>query len=219
MSAQKYPRSYHLHFSEKSSADDKRHADDKHFHGKNVVVTIKMDGENTTIYNDHIHARSIDSKIDSEDRRWVDALRVSKIEGNIPDNFRICGENLFYQHTCKYNDLESMFYVFSIWEGGKCLSWEETKIWCGLLGLVTVPVIYEGVYDREKIMDNFKKYQLDNNTEGFVVRLTEEFNLDNFGNSLSKYVKKGFVIPNAHWKYSQKTINKLKSGKNPWEII
>ena len=71
-----------------------------------------MDGENTTIYNGHSHARSLDSKLDSEDRRWIDALRKSKIEGNIPDSYRICGENLFYKHTCHYDDLESSLLAY-----------------------------------------------------------------------------------------------------------
>ena len=137
----KYPRSWHLPYSEKPSSDDKTHVEDSHFKGKEVVVTIKMDGENTTIYNDYIHARSLDSTIDSEDRRWIDALRLSKIEGNIPKTFRICGENLFYKHTCHYDDLESMFYVFSIWDGETCLSWEDTKMWSGMLGLKVVPTI------------------------------------------------------------------------------
>lgn len=216
----KYPRSWHLPYSEKSSDDDKRHSDDNHFIGKQVVVTIKMDGENTTIYNDYIHARSLDSRVDSEDRRWVDALRKSKIENNIPESFRICGENLFYKHTCEYDDLESMFYVFSIWDNDRCLSWEETKDWCGMLGLKTVPVIYEGIYDRNEIIKNFNEYIKNNKSvEGFVVRIEDEFDIKDFEKSLSKYVKNTFVIPDQHWRYSQKIPNKLKSGENPWNII
>ena len=216
----KYPRSWHLPYSEKSTSDDKRHSDDDHLINKQVVATIKMDGENTTIYNDHIHARSLNSLIDSEDRRWVDSLRRSKIENNIPDSFRICGENLFYKHTCYYDDLESMFYIFSIWDNNKCLSWGETEMWCGLLGLKIVPVIYEGLYDKNLILNAFNSYtKLNRNTEGFVVRLKDEFYLDDFNISLNKYVRKSFVIPDKHWKYSAKTTNKLKNGENPWSII
>ena len=216
---QKYPRSWHLSYSEKKSGDDKTHKDDFHFNGVDVVVTIKMDGENTTIYNDHSHARSLDSKNDSEDRRWIDTLRKSKIEGNIPNSYRICGENMFYKHTCYYDDLESMFYAFSIWDNDICLSWDETKLWCGLLDLKIVPVIYEGIYDKNTIYKSFSKYLKDKNTEGFVIRKRDEFTLDEFPYSLSKYVKKDFIIPSEHWRYSAKTMNKLKSGKNPWEII
>ena len=93
----------------------------ENFFGNNILV------HNCTIYNDYIHARSLDSRIDSEDRRWVDAFRKSKIEGNIPDSYRICGENLFFRHTCSYDNLESMFYAFSIWDDDRCLSWDETQ--------------------------------------------------------------------------------------------
>ena len=216
---QKYPRSWHLPYSEKSTSDDKKHADDSHFLGKEVVVTIKMDGENTTIYNDHIHARSLNSIVDSEDRRWIDHLRKSKIEGNIPETYRICGENLFYKHTCYYDNLKSMFYVFSIWDNDTCLSWDSTKAWCDMLGLEMVPTIYEGLYKRDVILKKFNEYMDSNkNTEGFVVRLSEEFNISDFDHSLNKFVKKSFEIPDQHWRYSQKTMNKIIGDKNPWTI-
>lgn len=216
----KYPRSWHFYFSEKLGRDDKIQENDDHFIGKQVVVSIKMDGENTTIYNDNIHARSLNSNIDSEDRRWIDALRKSKIENNIPDSYRICGENLFYKHTVYYDDLKSMFYVFSIWDNVVCLSWEETKLWCGLLDLEHVPIIYEGEYNREIIINEFNKYiKTNNNVEGFVVRLSDEFNINDFEKSLNKYVRNTFEIPDNHWKYSKKILNKLIGGKNPWEII
>lgn len=42
--------------------DDKRLKDTTQFKNMNVVITEKMDGENTTIYNNYYHARSLDSK-------------------------------------------------------------------------------------------------------------------------------------------------------------
>lgn len=216
----KYPRSWHLPYSEKEASDDKKHTGDDHFIGKNVIVSIKMDGENTTIYNDHTHSRSLNSLIDSEDRRWMDALRKSKIENNIPNSFRICGENLFYKHTCCYEDLKSMFYAFSMWDGDKCLSWDETIAWSNMLGIETVPVIYNGVYNKDLILEKFTDYIKNNKSvEGFVIRLRDEFPLKDFEISLSKYVRKSFVIPDQHWKYSKKTLNKLKNNTNPWSIV
>ena len=51
----KYPRTYHLPYSQ-SKTDDKTLSNDDQFKGMEVVVTIKMDGENTTIYPDgYIH--------------------------------------------------------------------------------------------------------------------------------------------------------------------
>ena len=127
---------------------------------------------------------------------------------------------MFWKHTCFYDDLDSMFLVFSIWEGDKCLSWDETKMWCNLLGLSTVPVLYEGIYNKDLILKMFSEcIKGDKNVEGFVIRLEDEFNISEFSKSLSKYVRKSFVIPSQHWRYSKKTPNQLVNNQNPWEII
>ena len=57
----KYPRTPHLPFSPGGTKDDRRLRDINCFVGKEVVVTEKMDGENTSIYRDYYHARSINS--------------------------------------------------------------------------------------------------------------------------------------------------------------
>ncbi len=61
----KYHRTPHLPFSEGATSDDKILKTDDHFYRmEDVVVTIKMDGENTTVYPDGtFHARSIASKL------------------------------------------------------------------------------------------------------------------------------------------------------------
>lgn len=56
-----YPRTPHLPWSPGASADDVRVADLSGFAGIEVVVTEKLDGENTTLYPDGLHARSLDS--------------------------------------------------------------------------------------------------------------------------------------------------------------
>lgn len=217
----KYPKSWHLPYSEKPTSGDRKHSTDDHFHGKQVVVTIKMDGENTSIYNDGVHARSLDSHANTEDRRWVDALRTSKVMGNLPDTHRVCGENMFYKHTCEYNNLDTLFYVFSIWDQNTCLSWKETEDWCKKLGLKHVPIIYKGVYNKDLILNKFKEYQdnSNNDVEGFVVRMSNSFSIDDFNMNLNKYVCKSFQIGDDHWRHSAKTINGLKDDGNPWEVI
>ena len=58
----KYPRTFHLPYSETITDDDKRLSSDEHFKQmENVVVTEKMDGQNQTVYsNGYYHARSVD---------------------------------------------------------------------------------------------------------------------------------------------------------------
>ena len=64
MESYKYPRTFHLPWSPGVASDDKVIESLDAFVGREVVVTEKMDGENSSLYsNGHIHARSMDSVI------------------------------------------------------------------------------------------------------------------------------------------------------------
>lgn len=117
----KYPRTPHFPFSEGSTNDDKILKDTKHFIGKDIVVTEKMDGENTTIYKNYYHARSLSSKhIDYHS--WLLSF-ISTFQNNIPEGWRVCDEYLFAKHSILYENLQSYFEVISIWnKNNQCLS-------------------------------------------------------------------------------------------------
>lgn len=190
----KYPRTYHLEWSEGKSSDDKTQFDLSNFVGKEIIITEKMDGENTTMMKDCFYARSLDSN-NHPSRNYVKGI-WGRIRHDIPDDFRICGENLYAQHSLPYKNLPSYFMVFSIWDKEKCLSWDETIEYCYLFGLVPVKVLYRGIFDEDFI----RKFKIDVNVqEGFVVRLAEEFNLNNFQKSVVKWVRKGHVQTEEHW--------------------
>lgn len=138
----KYPRTFHFPWSNTHS-DDKLLDNCDHFLGKEIIATVKMDGECTTMYRNHIHARSLDSG-HHESRSFVKALHGS-ICNDIQDNYRICGENLWAKHSIHYKHLHAYFQVFSIWMNNMALSWDDTIEWCELLGLSTVPVLYRGI--------------------------------------------------------------------------
>lgn len=204
----KYPRTPHLPWSEKCSDDDNRLSNVDHFLNKEVVVTIKMDGENTSIYDDKIHARSINSD-NHPSRDWIKGL-WSQIGYQIPPDWRICGENLYALHTIPYSNLTSYFNVFSIWDKEKCMSWDETCEWCELFGLETVPVIYRGIFNQESITKSFSKEFNGNPTEGYVVRLASTYNYDEFDKSIAKFVCDSFVIKtDKHWMQGKVIPNKL----------
>lgn len=205
----KYPRTMHLPHSNLQS-DDKKLSDDSNFIGKNVVVSLKMDGENTNLYNDYIHARSINSN-SHPSRDWVKGLWAS-ISYLIDDNIRICGENLYAKHTIKYDNLESYFMVYSVWRDNICLNWNDTVDYCNKLGLITVPVFYIGEYNLKLIESEFNKHK--NEHEGYVIRLYEEFNFDQFSSSVAKYVQPEFTQTlnenNEHWLSKKIEKNELK---------
>jgi hypothetical protein len=204
----KYPRTYHLPWSNLLK-DDRILESDINFINKRVIVTLKMDGENTTMYNDHIHARSLDSPT-HDTRNWVKGL-WSRISYLLDENMRICGENLYAVHSIEYKSLPTYFMLFSIWLDNRCLSWDETIEYAKILGLETVPVIYDDIYDREKIIKSFDSYK--NQNEGYVIRIAEEFNYIDFRKSIAKFVRPEFsqVVNNSHGHWISKKIvtNKL----------
>lgn len=199
----KYPRTYHLPWSNLLK-DDRMMKDDSNFVGKRVIVTLKMDGENTTMYNDHIHARSLDSA-SHETRKWVKGY-WARISYLIDENMRICGENLYAVHSIKYDDLNTYFQLFSIWIDNKCLSWDETVEYAGIMGIEMVPVIYDGVYDKEAIIKAFSKYESTN--EGYVIRIVDEFTYMDFKKSVGKFVRPEFrqVVNNSHGHWISKKV-------------
>ena len=175
----RYPRTYHLPWSPGATDDDRVLPDVRHFEGQEVVVTAKMDGEQTTLYTDYLHARSPDR--DSVWSRHPSRIWVANLHGQvgwkIPPGWRVCGENLFARHSIHYQHLPAYFLVFSVWnEQNVCLSWEETVEWAALLDLQTVPVLYAGPLGRGA--SSAALYQptwQGDELEGYVVRLAGAF--------------------------------------------
>lgn len=209
----KYPRSYFVPWGEKVTKDDKKLPNDDHFIGKDVVVTIKMDGENTTMYNDHIHARSIDSG-SHPTRNKVKEI-WSQVGYQLSEDERICGENLYAKHSVEYKELPSYFMVFSWWDGNTCLSWEETEFNAAACDLELVPVMYKGVYDQKKIHEIYEKEFKGEGCEGYVIRMADEFTYGQFRMSLMKYVDPTFRAKvnasHGHWISQKITPNILKT--------
>jgi hypothetical protein len=204
----KYPRTWHLPWSPGFTSDDRVLADTSGLHGHEFVVTIKMDGEHTTMYRDGLHARSIDGQ-HAPDQSWVRNFH-SQFAHEIPEGWRICGENLYAKHSIYYPRLSSYFMVYSIWNGLVCLPWKETQEWCSLMELQTVPVIISGFVWDEKwdktAPDAFHKYSpnaygADPENEGYVVRRADAFHLRDFSKAIAKYVRKNHVQTHGmHWR-------------------
>jgi len=223
MTRTKYPRSFHLPWSEGATDDDKTLRSVEHFVGKEVVVTEKLDGENTTIYADgYMHARSVDGR-SHPSQAWVRALAAT-VGHDIPKGWRIVGENVYAQHSLSYDGLSSYFYVFAIYDDNNtCLSWDDTVEWAALLGLETVPVLYHATWDEEAIRWGWEN-RLDpagrvdsafgTEAEGYVVRVASAFAYEAFSVSLAKFVRANHVDPNAsHWAHTSITPNLLECGR------
>ena len=206
----KYPRTPHLPFSLGTTSDDRLLSNTDHFKGMEIVVTEKLDGEGTSMYPDKIHARSIISG-DHDSRHWVKGL-WGQIRYMIPEGWRICGENVYAKHSILYNDLETYFYVFGIYDNHNiCLSWKDTKLKCSEWGLKTVPEI-------KMLSSTFKESHLEDlgdflditKKEGFVIRNADAFNYEDHYNNVAKWVRPRHVQSSSHWMTEKIVPNKLR---------
>ena len=210
----KYPRTYHLPWSQGATDDDKTHSPSdliEMFEGKDVVVTEKMDGENTTIYSDgYLHARSLDSA-HHPSRAWVKSNVAPALIGNLPDGWRVCGENLYAKHSLGYDRLPNYFMTFAIYDAdNRCLSWDETVEWCGILNLATVPVLYRGKWNEALIKESYTGKSLCGiESEGYVVRTSDGFAYDGFLGHVAKFVRANHVTSTVHWAHSAVIPNKM----------
>jgi len=207
----KYPRTFHLPWSPGATSDDKILHDTKHFVGREIVVTEKMDGENTTLYHDNFHARSLDSA-DHPSQHWLKNYHAG-IKHLIPAGYRICGENMYAKHSIEYSNLPAYFLVFSVWYGMICLSWDDTITFTEKLGLHLVPFVYRGIYDTRATSSALYNWSgCPNGTlghEGYVIRVADAFEYADFGKSVAKYVRRGHVQTDTHWKHNEPVKNGL----------
>ncbi len=168
-------------------------------------MTEKMDGENSSLYRDGYHARSLDSR-HHPSRNWVKAMHAG-IAHLIPEGWRVCGENLYALHSIAYDALPSYFLMFSIWnDNNQCLAWDETVEWADLLGLSHVPVLYDGTYDEARLRAMKPDTDV---SEGYVVRLAESFSFSEFGDVVAKWVRTNHVQSEEHWMHKAVVPNGL----------
>jgi hypothetical protein len=179
---------------------------------RDIVVTEKLDGENTTMYRDYLHARSLDSGAHPS-RNWVERFHA-QIRSDIPESFRICGENLYAKHSIFYDSLPSYFIMFGIYEGNTCLSWDETDDWCKLIGLKLAPVLYRGIWDEGRVKACWSgKSRFGSEQEGYVIRNAGAFSLDEFIENVAKFVRVNHVTSEEHWMDQELVPNTLAADK------
>jgi hypothetical protein len=99
--------------------------------------------------------------------------------------------------------------VFSIWdENNICLPYELTRDFCNKNGFHHVPVISHSIWSGEDylskaFMEGYSKH------EGYVIRLSKEFEYENFDRSVAKYVRENHVQTDKHWMHQKVIPNRL----------
>ena len=203
----KFSRTYHFDWSLSLQNDDRRLQTLEHFIGKDIVVTEKLDGENTTMYNDAIHARSMDSRHHGS-RDWVKALH-GQIKHNIPVGWRVVVENVYAKHSIFYDNLQSYAYGIAVFdENDICLSWDDAVFVFDSLSIPPAPVLYKGRFD-EDALRQIAAEQDPSKVEGYVARVAAAFPDSEYLTHVAKYVRAKHVATDQHWMQAEIVPNKL----------
>jgi len=212
---QKYPRTFHVPWSQGASSDDKTHSVleiERMFAKKHVVITEKLDGENTTIYwNGECHARSLDSG-NHPSRDYVRAKAREIANLSIPEGWRLMGENLYAKHSIGYDRLPDYFVLFGIADNNNISRpWTEVEEWANLLNLPHAPVLFQGVWDADivKQLYPFPSRFCNSVAEGYVVRSADAFPMVEFETNVAKFVRANHVQTDSHWMYQAIQANRL----------
>lgn len=175
-----------------------------------------MDGENTSIYRDHFHARSVTSR-PHESQTWVKQM-WGRMAHDIPEGWRICGENLYAKHSIAYDHLPSFFLGFSVWtDANECLAWDDTLDWFRLLDITPVPLLYDGLFD-EKAIRALWTPSVWSHCEGYVVRRADSFSYGEFRTKVGKFVRPRHNQTVPHWRHGQR-VEKIRWWRQTLSLI
>ena len=213
----KYPRTYHMPFSPGRTNDDKVLKDGwfDNYKGKEIVILEKLDGENTAITHFDCFARSHGAPTRSPWSRnlWDKDGILWQVKDKISEYETVYGENLYGEHSIHYDKLTNYWHIFAVSDGECWYSWDYVCIIADILRQPHVPVLWRGVIESEEqlktLVDKFvsEPSAYGDTREGVVVRIANEFSIDEFSKSVCKWVRPNHVQTDEHWTKHWKKAN------------
>ena len=206
----KYPRTYHLPFSPGATKDDKKLQGNwfKNYIGQEIVITEKLDGENIHMTQKDCYARSDGAPTRSPWSRniWDPQEGLYwRIKQYIGDNETIFGENLYGEHSIHYGKLDNYFHLFAVSGAFSWYSWDDVKMMADIMDIPHVPELWQGIVYKEKeledLVNEFVKApsMYGEHREGVVIRLRNQFPIDDFSRYVCKWVRPNHVTTDEHW--------------------
>jgi hypothetical protein len=205
----KYGRTFHLPISPGATSDDKIMSSLDGLLGDDLVVTEKMDGENTTLHRLGSHARSPDGR-HHPSGDWLKAFAAG-ICPQLAEGERIVGENLYARHSVSHSALPSWFLGFGWIVDGVVQPWDLTLVRFEELGVQPVPVLYRGPY-RPRLFEDLAQGLDLTRQEGFVARIAGAFAEAEMPRRMGKYVRAGHVQSEVHWMNAPLVPNGVAGG-------
>ena len=201
----KYNRTYHLPWSPGTTSDDRISNSVESLLGIEIIITEKLDGENTGMTDEGVYARSHATFTTSPWSREVRQLHKIKVEDYLGEGVFLFGENMEGIHSIEYTNLTSYFYIFGVRDNEIWIPWEQVEEYSYVLDIPTVPVLFKGIVNTakelQKIVEDLvsKPSELGGQREGIVVRNAGLFHNDDFADNVMKWVRKGHVTTTNHW--------------------
>lgn len=225
----KYPSTPHWPWSESVHKDDSYHADPEFFLGREVVITEKLDGGNTCLWNGETFARSVQAPASDgwfamvkKHHAWKTATR---------DDICLYGEDLYGIHSLEYDPMREneTFRLFAVRyfnpkaieednNNGWFADWDLIETHAKALDLKTVPVLFRGKFNTlDEITAFFKENlktpsSIGSEKEGFVIRIADTFDARDFQRCVAKFVREGHVQTDEHWRRNWQPCKLLKEG-------
>jgi len=206
----KYPSTPHWPASQTVHRDDSLHQTPAEFVGREVVITEKVDGGNTCLFNGGVYARSVAAPSTAKWFAMVKKHHAWKF--NCQLDIAVYGEDIYGVHSIKYAPVaeEETYRIFAIralnTDPDRFYSWDDLEAFGAQWGIKTVPVVYRGVFDSVYDITNFFETELSNESgiggqdrEGFVMRVADSFPADEFALRVCKYVRPNHVQTDEHW--------------------
>lgn len=219
----KYPRTYHLPWSPGTTSDDRKLSGNwfDAYRGKEIVISEKCDGENLAINHYDCFARSHGAPTRSPWSRniWDKDGLLWQVKDKIGETETVYGENLFGEHSIHYDRLTAYWHIFAVTNGVVWYSWDDVKLVAEILKQPTVPELWRGVIESEDqlrvLVDKFvnEPSKYGEKREGVVIRIADEFPIDEFSTHVCKWVRPNHVQTDEHW------TKNWKRAKLMWELM
>lgn len=207
----KYPRTYHLPWSPGATSDDKKLSPDwfsaDGWAGKEIVITEKLDGENTAFQNGDVFSRShsVPTRSPWSRNLWDKDGLLWMIKDKISPDEIVYGENLYGEHSIHYDRLPAYFFAFACRRENQWWSWDDVVLMADILHVPTVPVLWRGKLESEsQLKEMISKFMSEPSTfgdtkEGVVIRKTGSFDNSDFSRNVAKWVRENHVQTDEHW--------------------
>lgn len=213
----KYPSTLHWIDSPEVHRDDNVHQNPENFLGVEVIISEKLDGGNTCLWQGGVYARSTGQPATQGWFAMVKKHHAWKSLNTAPD-IQIYGEDLYGIHSIAYDAIkeDETYRVFNIRGGDEWLSWDDMQSLAASFNLMTVPTLFRGTFSSVKEISQWMHEHIKQpsvlgpDREGFVMRWADTFHNDVFQERTAKFVRRGHVQTDQHWTKNWKPIPLVK---------